>query len=153
MLWVLIKTGEAILMRTHNICVYGEISKIIPKLSSNTLIICSTESYLSHSSHRRWLSPVLGSSVSPEWHQTLRTVADVQSHQNIAQQNPRLIHTWQSVDFAPTKKTKQQTMKYLCDCQEKKMHAAGLGLLAETKTVWALCKLSYLSQYPMLRST
>ena len=29
-------------MRTHNICFYGEISKIIPKLSSNTLLICST---------------------------------------------------------------------------------------------------------------
>ena len=29
-------------MRTHNICFYGEIMKIIPKLSSNTLLICST---------------------------------------------------------------------------------------------------------------
>ena len=26
----------------HNICFYGEISKFIPKLSSNTLLICST---------------------------------------------------------------------------------------------------------------
>ena len=30
-------------MSTHNICFYGEITKIIPKLSSNTLLICSTE--------------------------------------------------------------------------------------------------------------
>ena len=30
-------------MSTHNICFYGEISKIIPKLSSNTLLIFSTE--------------------------------------------------------------------------------------------------------------
>ena len=37
MLWVL-----AILMSTHNICFYGEISKIIPQLSSNTLLICSS---------------------------------------------------------------------------------------------------------------
>ena len=29
-------------MSTHNICFYGEIMKIIPKLSSNTLLICST---------------------------------------------------------------------------------------------------------------
>ena len=32
---------EAILMSTHNICFYGEISKIIPKLTLNTL--CSTD--------------------------------------------------------------------------------------------------------------
>ena len=31
-LWVL---GKAILMSTHNICFYGEITKIIPKLSQN----------------------------------------------------------------------------------------------------------------------
>ena len=30
-------------MSTHNICFYGEITKIIPKLSSNTLLICSTD--------------------------------------------------------------------------------------------------------------
>ena len=30
-------------MSTHNICFYGEITKIIPKLSSITLLICSTE--------------------------------------------------------------------------------------------------------------
>ena len=35
MLWVLIR---AILMSTHNICFYGEITKIIPKLSSNTVL-------------------------------------------------------------------------------------------------------------------
>ena len=29
-------------MSTHNICFHGEITKIIPKLSSNTLLICST---------------------------------------------------------------------------------------------------------------
>ena len=29
-------------MSTHNICFYGEIMKIIPKLSSNTFLICST---------------------------------------------------------------------------------------------------------------
>ena len=28
-------------MSTHNICFYGEVWKIIPKLSSNTHIICS----------------------------------------------------------------------------------------------------------------
>ena len=32
------------LMSTHDICFYGEISKIIPKLSPNTLFICSTVS-------------------------------------------------------------------------------------------------------------
>ena len=39
MLWVL---DEAILMSTHNICFYGEMRKIIPKLSPNTQLICST---------------------------------------------------------------------------------------------------------------
>ena len=34
---------EAILMSTHNICFYGELTKIILKLSSNTLLICSTD--------------------------------------------------------------------------------------------------------------
>ena len=29
-------------MSTHNICFYGEITKMIPKLSSNTLPICFT---------------------------------------------------------------------------------------------------------------
>ena len=29
-------------MSTHNICFYGEITKIIRKLSSNTLLFCST---------------------------------------------------------------------------------------------------------------
>ena len=29
-------------MSTHNICFYKEIWKIIPKLSPNTLLICST---------------------------------------------------------------------------------------------------------------
>ena len=33
--------GEAILMSTHNICFYGELTKIIFQLSSNTLLICS----------------------------------------------------------------------------------------------------------------
>ena len=32
-------------MRTHNICFYGEKTKIIPKLSLNTLFICSTDFY------------------------------------------------------------------------------------------------------------
>ena len=27
-------------MSTHNICFYGEIAKLIPKLSSDTLLIC-----------------------------------------------------------------------------------------------------------------
>ena len=43
MLWVLIRIishGEVIPMSTHNICFYGEISKIIPWLSPNTLLIC-----------------------------------------------------------------------------------------------------------------
>ena len=58
MLWVLIRIAEAILMSTnnicfrlaeailmstHSICFYGEIMKIIPKLSSNTLLICFTD--------------------------------------------------------------------------------------------------------------
>ena len=29
-------------MSTLNICFYGDISQIIPKLSSNTILICST---------------------------------------------------------------------------------------------------------------
>ena len=29
-------------MSTHNICFYGKLTKIIPKLSSNTLLICYT---------------------------------------------------------------------------------------------------------------
>ena len=29
-------------MSTHSICFYGEMWKVIPKLSSNTLLICST---------------------------------------------------------------------------------------------------------------
>ena len=33
---------EAILMSTHNICFYGELIKIIPQLSSNTLLIRSS---------------------------------------------------------------------------------------------------------------
>ena len=33
--------AEVILMSTHNLCFYGEISKIIPELSSNTHLICS----------------------------------------------------------------------------------------------------------------
>ena len=35
------------LVSTHKICLYGEIVKIIPKLSSNTHLICSTISYRS----------------------------------------------------------------------------------------------------------
>ena len=41
MLWVLIWIA-LILMRTHNICFYGGLTKIILQLSSNTLLICST---------------------------------------------------------------------------------------------------------------
>ena len=37
---------EAILMSTHNIPVYGEISKIIPQLSQNTLLICSAGTFI-----------------------------------------------------------------------------------------------------------
>ena len=29
-------------MNTHNICFYGEISKVIPQLSPNTLLVCSS---------------------------------------------------------------------------------------------------------------
>ena len=29
-------------MSTHSVCFYGEITKIIPKLSLNTLLICCT---------------------------------------------------------------------------------------------------------------
>ena len=43
MLWVLIRiASQAILMSTHNICFYGELTKIVLHLSSNTLLICST---------------------------------------------------------------------------------------------------------------
>ena len=38
MLWVLIRIGEAILMSTHNICFYGELTKIIHQLPSNTVL-------------------------------------------------------------------------------------------------------------------
>ena len=38
----LFETVQVILMSTHNMRFYGEITKIIPKLSSNTLIIFST---------------------------------------------------------------------------------------------------------------
>ena len=41
MLWVLIR-GEAILMSTHNIRFYGELTNIILQLSSNTLLIRSS---------------------------------------------------------------------------------------------------------------
>ena len=34
--------GEAILMSTHNIRFYGELTKIILPLSSNLLLICSS---------------------------------------------------------------------------------------------------------------
>ena len=54
MLWVLVRItsvryyaphlGEAILMSTHTICFYGELSKIILQLSSDTLLIYSTVS-------------------------------------------------------------------------------------------------------------
>ena len=55
MLWVLIRIAsalhkniyvvgtQAILMSTHNICFYRELTKIILELSSNTLVICSTD--------------------------------------------------------------------------------------------------------------
>ena len=33
-------------MNTHNICFYGEISKIIPYLSPNTLLICCIGSFV-----------------------------------------------------------------------------------------------------------
>ena len=35
-------------MSTHNICFYGELTKIILELLSNTLLICSTGYYLKH---------------------------------------------------------------------------------------------------------
>ena len=42
--YVVVDTNdEVILMSMHNICFYGEIMKIIPKSSSNTLLICSTK--------------------------------------------------------------------------------------------------------------
>ena len=50
---------EAILMSTHNIHFYGEITKIIPKLSSNTLLNCFTDFWYSHSpcfNSSLWLS-------------------------------------------------------------------------------------------------
>ena len=37
---------EAILMSTHNIRFYGELTKIILELSSDTLLICSTETHM-----------------------------------------------------------------------------------------------------------
>ena len=43
MLWILIRIAEAILMSTHNICFYAELTKIILQLSSNNHFICSTE--------------------------------------------------------------------------------------------------------------
>ena len=46
--YVVVLSDEAILMSTHNICFYEEITKIIPKLSSNTLLICSTASATEH---------------------------------------------------------------------------------------------------------
>ena len=36
------RLAKAILMSAHNICFYGEISKIILQLSSNTLLIYKT---------------------------------------------------------------------------------------------------------------
>ena len=36
----------AILMSTHNICFYGELTKIILELSSNTLLVCYTGTLL-----------------------------------------------------------------------------------------------------------
>ena len=38
MLWILIRSAllKALLMSTHNICFYGDLEKIIPKLSSGT---------------------------------------------------------------------------------------------------------------------
>ena len=43
MLWVLIWIATP---STHNICFYGELTKIIFELSSNTLLICSTVWFL-----------------------------------------------------------------------------------------------------------
>ena len=42
MLWVLIRITEAIVMSNHNKRFYRGMWKIIPKLSSNTLLIWST---------------------------------------------------------------------------------------------------------------
>ena len=42
MLWVLIRIASPILMSTHNVSFYGELTKIILQLSSNTLLVCST---------------------------------------------------------------------------------------------------------------
>ena len=36
-------------MSTHNICFYGELTKIILQFSSNTLLICSSEKVKSDS--------------------------------------------------------------------------------------------------------
>ena len=33
-------------MSIHNVCFYGEITKIVPKLSSDTLLICFTAAAL-----------------------------------------------------------------------------------------------------------
>ena len=46
---------EAILMSTHNIYFYGEIWKILSKLSQNTLLICSIDVHIS-----------AGSTIQPE---------------------------------------------------------------------------------------
>ena len=54
MLWVL---AEAILMNTHNIPFYGELTKIILQSSLNTLLICSTVIF----NHVDALSQVKGS--------------------------------------------------------------------------------------------
>ena len=45
----------AILMSTHNICFYGEITKIIPKLSLNTLLICSNVSCIFIYNTDKWI--------------------------------------------------------------------------------------------------
>ena len=37
-------------MSTHDICFYGEITKIVPKLSLNTLLICSTDFWFQYDS-------------------------------------------------------------------------------------------------------
>ena len=42
-------------MNTHNICFYGEISIIIPKLLPNTLLICSTDYGTYHIGDQRML--------------------------------------------------------------------------------------------------
>ena len=38
-------------MSTHNICFYGDVTKIILQLSSNTLLICSTHASALHDEH------------------------------------------------------------------------------------------------------